>query len=302
MNNQNLYKNSDFTKTGLTRFFNFVFLKKIDEKDKKEAEELFDGGINANFVDMWIFGGWGVIAVVCFFVLSQKYITTNLDTRLWLDLLISGIFGLAWSHAAQGHTKEEIEASRIMETNLTSKKIALFVVSSVLGIYFFGFKYANIFFGAIFATFVFFETLLRFIRKDYLNFRKLADGTLLFLSPQNLVPKKFIFIAISSIALCIGTYGASIYLIGEWKVKKAEEQKIFQEEQKFKIRELERQAEANGSAFIVDSYTKVKPLEHEKAVWEALKIDGGWNLNTTVYYPWSPDYPGHGGKTTRYIR
>ena len=300
MNNQSLYKNSDFTKTGLTRFFNFVFLKKIDEK---EAEELFGGGINATFLDMWIFGGWGLIAVVCLFFLCQKYITTNLDIRLSLDLFVSGIFGLAWVYVAQEYSRAEIEAYKQMEiTKLDSKKIALFVVFSVLGIYFFGFKYANIFFGAIFTTFVFFETLLRFVRRDYLNYRKLSDGTLLFLSPEKLVPKKFIFIAISSIALCIGTYGASIYLIGEWKVKKAEELKKFQEEQKFKIRELERQAEANGSAFIVDSYTKVKPLEHEKAVWEALKIDGGWNLNTTVYYPWSPNYPGHGGKTTRYIR
>ena len=72
---------------------------------------------------------------------------------------------------------------------------------------------------------------------------------------------------------------------------------------KFKLRELEKQAEANGSAYILYTYSKIQPENEKEAKINALlKIDPGMNKTTQIIYPWSPGYPGYGGKFSQVVR
>lgn len=312
MNNQNLYKNSDFTKTtGIARFFNFVFLKKIDEAEGRiEGNEFVraDGSkerIQKTNLIEWIFGGWGILCLVCVIFL-RKYVVETRDFWLFLDIFFSGITGFAWVLLRDKIAKSTNELSS--ERSIFFGFLIIVTIFIALVLFEYIGKTENVFksigtiYGAIFTTLLFFEIIIVIMRRDYKNYYRLADGTIIFKSPE-IFPQKIAFLVISIFVLILGASGIFITESKIAKESKEKELRIARFEKEIALSRLKKQAEDNGSAYILYTYTKIQPQNDREAKVNALlKIDLGMDKKTDVIYPWDKNYPGYGGKFSQVIR
>ena len=305
MNNQNLYKNSDFTKKSLLYMgFSFLFMERVS--GRIHGEELITADetktmFKTTFADFLKYG-FGALALFWFFAI-QKYFISQCDYTLFLDLYVSGIIGAVWVFVRPIITDE-------FEPKATNFASALFY-AALIGLAFlmyYGFKVSILkivmtSFGAGFTTVLTFELALALIRKDYQNYRRISVNEFIYIRPTVAMPYKKSFLAFSILVFIAGAAGMTAAEIKKEREDAMAAAKHAAIEKKDQIKRLQKQAEDNGSAYILYTYSKIQPANEKEAKVNALlKIDLGMDKKTDVIYPWDKNYPGYGGKYSQVIR
>ena len=305
MNNQNLYQNSDFTKKSfLYMGLSFLFMERVSGRIYGEELITADGArpmFKTTFAEFLKYG-FGALAFF-WFLAMQKYFISQWDYSLFLDLYVSGIIGAVWVFVRPIITDE-------FEPKATNFASALFY-SALIGLAFlmyYGFKVSILkivmtSFGAGFTTVLTFELALALIRKDYQNYRRISVNEFIYIRPTVAMPYKKSFLAFSILVFIAGAAGMTAAEIKKEREDAMAAAKHAAIEKKDQIKRLQKQAEDNGSAYILYTYSKIQPANEKEAKVNALlKIDLGMDKKTDVIYPWDKNYPGYGGKYSQVIR